>query len=134
MPLYIVGITIIVKNVETIRPDINVTAIGVKNELPEIASGNNPIMVVILLNIIGRYLRLSDEIHESNIVSSSSIDLFMCSSKSIALFTTIPIKLANPSPAVKEKGCLNTKRPIIEPIIDSGIVNNMINAFLDDLN
>lgn len=129
-----VGITIIVKKVETNRPDINVTAIGVKNELPDNARGRSPIIVVIVLSMIGLNLLLREDMQESITVSPSLIALLICSSNNMALLTTIPIRLANPRPAVKEKGCLNIYRPAIEPMIDNGIVSNIIRVCLEDLN
>ena len=101
-----VGITIKVKNVETKSPDIRVTAIGVKKELPDNAKGNSPIMVVMVLSMMGLNLLLREEVHESITKSPSLMALLICSSRSMALLTTIPIKLAKPSPAVKENGCL----------------------------
>jgi hypothetical protein len=129
-----VGITIKVKKVDINRPDIRVTAIGTKKELPEKAKGISPIIVVIVLSIIGRYLLSSDETHEYLMLFPSKIDELMYSRRRIALFTTIPIKLASPRPAVNEKGCLNKYSPAIEPIIDKGTVISMIRACLDDLN
>ena len=80
-----VGITIRVKKVETNRPDINVTAIGVKNELPDNARGKSPIIVVMVLSMIGLNLLFREDMHESMTESPSLIALLMCSSNILLL-------------------------------------------------
>lgn len=106
MLLYMVGMTIRVKNVDTMSPDISVTAIGVKNELPDRARGKRPMTVVIVLSIIGRNLLLREDSQASFIEMPFFISPFICSISKMALFTTIPMRLASPRPAVKENGCL----------------------------
>ena len=123
-----------VRMVETNNPPISAIDIGEKNELRERISGINPNIVVTELNKIGRILFSTESIHASLIFNPFFLALFIYSIKSIALFTTIPNKLAIPRPTVKVKWVLVIISAAIIPINDNGIVTKIIIGCFSELN
>lgn len=126
--------TVIVVKVAIKSPPIRAIAIGVKKELFAKISGISPNIVVTELNKIGRIRLETEDLQASNTSSPSALALSIYSINKIPLLTTIPIKLAAPSPTVKVKFVLVKSNAAMMPIIAKSTVAMMTKGLIKELN
>ena len=116
---------------EKVKPQAMEIAMGVSiGSLPKIphASGVNPKIVVIEVNIIGLNLVLLASMIASILSPPSALRLLMKSIRTIESFTTIPVRAIIPKNDIIPMGVLITIRPINTPMIASGMVTISMNG------
>ena len=101
---YITGIITMVRNVDTISPDIKDTAIGANKLLFDNANGSSPITVVAADSIMALNLLSTASLHDSSTLWPWSLASFINSISRIPFLTTRPIKAIIPRKAVRDSG------------------------------
>ena len=127
--------------VDSARPPNTTVPIPRYNSEPapgKITSGTSPNSEVSVDMKIGRIrFRVASIIASETSIASSEICRMVCSTSRMALFTTTPVRITNPSIVSISSGCLIYRlsicRPKIPPAIATGIARIIIRGRIKDL-